>query len=249
MSTPTEWFERFFPGLYGEVLAGQFSAVRTLKEARLVKRLLKLRNGQKVLDVPCGMGRLTIPLAKMGLKMTGVDLTAPFIRRARRRATKERATVRFMHCDMRDIAFEGEFDAAVNWFSSFGYFAEADNLRFAKRALAALKPGGQFLVEVMNKTWLMSHLHPGRDETINGVRLVNRPRWNRRTNRIRDTWTMSKAGRTERRTMSMRVYSGAEMRRLLQAAGFRDVRVFDRRSLGPVTRGSKRFIAIGRRPE
>jgi len=56
---------------------------------------------------------------------------------------------------MRELPFEGQFDAVVNWFTSFGYFDPAGNLAAAKAAFAALKPGGRFLVETLNKSFVL----------------------------------------------------------------------------------------------
>jgi 2-polyprenyl-3-methyl-5-hydroxy-6-metoxy-1,4-benzoquinol methylase len=75
MARRREWHETFFEGLYAQVLARSFDDARSQAEARLVKRLLRLRKRQRVLDIPCGMGRLAIPLAEMGLVVTGVDRT------------------------------------------------------------------------------------------------------------------------------------------------------------------------------
>lgn len=82
MKRKKDWYNRFFDGLYQQVLGTQFEDGKTLHQACVVKRLLKVRKGQRVLDVPCGMGRLTVPLAEAGLKMTGVDPTSRFIAKA-----------------------------------------------------------------------------------------------------------------------------------------------------------------------
>ncbi len=244
-----QWFETFFAGLYGRVLAGQIDPARTRRQARLIKRVLGLRKGQSALDCPCGQGRLTVPLARLGLKMTGVDLTRPFLAKARRAAGTSHVGVDFHHSDMRTLPFDGRFDAVINWFSSFGYFDDAGNLATARAAWASLKPGGQFLVEVINKSFLLSHWHNGRDEVINGVRIVNNHRMDR-TSHVRDTWTMSRGGRIERRRLCMRVFNGTEMRALLKQAGFVDIRLLGHsaKGAGRFTRHSRRFIAVGRKP-
>ena len=66
---------------------------RAPAETRLVRRLLRLRNGQSVLDLPCGQGRIAIELAKAGLAVTGVDLMASYVRRARRQAKAAGVTI------------------------------------------------------------------------------------------------------------------------------------------------------------
>jgi SAM-dependent methyltransferase len=201
-----------------------------------------------VLDSPCGMGRIAIPLAKLGLRVTGVDLTAAYLRDARRAAKAAGVAAEWVCRDMRDIDFDGEFDAAFNWFGSFGYFSDPDNLAYTRRMLAALKPGGRFLVEGLNKSWLVRHLRKGSEETIGGVRIVHRSRWNASDGRVRDLWTLSRGKRVERHRISMRIYSGPEMRALLHAAGFRGVTLYGFPPLGRLTRHSRRLIAVGRRP-
>lgn len=243
-----EWFEEFFDGLYAKVLPSTFDESETLEHVRIVKRLLRLGKGQRVLDIPCGMGRLTIPLARQGLTMTGVDLTASYIRRARRDARKEELEIEFVCGDMREIAFDGEFDAAFNWYGSFGYFSDAENLVFCKNVFRALKPGGRFLVDGMNKSWVLAHFRPRDERIIGGVRIVERGRWDARSGRVLSTWTFSKGHVTERRRVSMRVFNGAEMRSILRAAGFREIELFGYRPLGRFTRHSQRLIAVGRRP-
>ena len=242
------WFDKFFDGLYADVLPSTFDAAKTARHVRIVKRLLRLCPGQRVLDVPCGMGRIAVPLAEKGLRVTGVDFTAPYLRRAREAAKTAGVAARWVCRDMRRIDFREEFDAAFNWFGSFGYFSDRDNLAYTRRVRAALKPGGGFLVEGLNKTWLVRHLRPGSEETIGGVRVIHRSRWDARHSRVRDLWTFSRGRRVERHRISMRIYSGPEMRTLLRAAGFLDVELYGYPPLGRLTRHSRRLIAVGRRP-
>ena len=246
----SRWFETFFEGLYAEVLPYTFDEKQSLQQARLIKRLLKLRKGMRVLDIPCGAGRLTVPLAKMGLEMTGLDFTASFIRSARRAARKEDVKVCFIQQDMRKLDFDGEFDAAFNWFTSFGYFSDAENLAFAARVYRALKPGGAFLIEATYKRRPVAH-HVMRqsEETIGGVIIKQRHRWEARTSRARSIWTFIKGDCVERHRLNIRLYNGSEMRALLRKVGFRDVRLFGYPPLGRLSRHSYRFIAIGRRPK
>jgi ubiquinone/menaquinone biosynthesis C-methylase UbiE len=245
-----EWFETFFGGLYSRVLAAQFDTARTLAQARLVRRVLGLRKGQKVLDCPCGQGRLTIPLAGMGLRVAGLDLTGSFLRSARQAASKARLSIPFIQGDMRYMDFDAEFDVVVNWYTSIGYSSDADDLAFCRRAFRALKPGGKVLVETMNKSWMLAHFRPRSDRKIAGVRLSNRVRYDAAANRIRDNYSLSRGSMAERHRVSIRLYSGAEMRELLNKAGFRDIRLLghDWKRLERFTRHSRRLIAVAKRP-
>ena len=244
----SEWFEKFFDGLYAKVLDKQFDEAATLRHVCAVKRLLRLRKGQRVLDIPCGLGRLAIPLARMGFDMTGVDLVPAYVRRARRRARREGLDIRFVRSDMRNIAFDREFDAAFNYFTSVGYFSDGDNLAFCRKVSAALKPGGRFLVETMNRSWILTHFQEKSSKIISGVRIIDCGRWDARRRRVISTWTLRKWSTVRRRRVSVRLYTGPELRAMLRAAGFRDIVLYGYPPLGRLTRHSRRLIVVARRP-
>src|SRR5262249_46053965 len=81
------------------------------EEARFILGALSLRRGDAVLDAPCGAGRISLHLARAGCVVTGIDLRATFIRRARRRfrAAGLHGTLRVL--DLRRMDLEGQFDA------------------------------------------------------------------------------------------------------------------------------------------
>jgi len=247
--TPSKpWYEELFKGLYGELLPGDPNAERSIREAKLIRRVLRLRKGQRVLDVPCGKGRITVALTKAGMEMTGVDLCERYVRRARRTARAEGVDVRFIRRDMREIDFDGEFHAACNWFTSIGYASDADDLEFCRRVHRALRPGGRFLVECMNISALWRRFRARDEQTIGKVHIAERRRWNPRTRRMRSAWTFTKGTKSETHIIDLRLYTGTEMRRLLTRAGFRDIVLHGNPPLQRFTRHSRRLIAIGTRP-
>jgi SAM-dependent methyltransferase len=256
MRNRPEWFQSFFSGLYGRVLERAFDEARTRQQAETLHKVLGLRKGRRVLDIPCGMGRLTLPLAKMGMRMTGVDLTGSYLRRARLAAQKAGVSARFLRSDMRRIEFDSEFDAAFNWFTSIGYFSDEEDLDFCRRVCRALRPGGLFAVETMNKTWLLPRFVKKMSDKVGDVEITHCNRWDTASSRTSDVWTFRRGQKVERHRISLRLYSAPELRRLLRAAGFREVRAFAvpppgeaAYPLSPVTRASRRIIVVGRRPE
>jgi SAM-dependent methyltransferase len=246
-----EWYKRFFSGLYDELLKGPLDLEKARAQMRALRRLLGLHRGAEVLDVPCGIGRMSIALAQMGMRVTGVDLMTQYVRRVRREARKAGVEARFLQGDMRDIEFESRFDLALNWFTSFGYFDDEGNLRFLLKALRALRPGGRIVIEVINRSALLARWRDRNEGTHQGgaLRLVQDQRFDARTSRIEGRWTVRKGMRRQSRRISLRVYDGTELRAVLRRAGFRDIRLYADAAGKRFSRHSWRLLAVARRPK
>ena len=243
-----EWFEVFFDELWSELFDRALGPPQLEERARAIQQLLAVGEGDAVLDVPCGLGRLSVPLARLGLRMTGVDLSPAYLDEGRDRAAAAGLAIRFIQSDMREIGFQGEFDAAFNWGGSFGYFSEADNLRYCKRVCEALKPGGRFLIEAANQAWLADNCHPRTELVACGVRLRQVSRYDRRSGRYRAIWTYATGNTKRRRRLSMRIYDPDELRELLHRAGFRQVHFHGGPPpIVPLDASSRRMIAVATR--
>ncbi len=136
-----EWWRSFFPEGWAEALALVFDPETTAAQVDGIERLLELAPGARVLDVPCGNGRMTFPLAEQGYRTTGVDFTQAFLADARGRALDAGVEVEFVERDMRD-PWTDEFDGAFCYGGSFGYFDDAGNVGFL-RAVALRARGGR----------------------------------------------------------------------------------------------------------
>src|SRR5262249_57582591 len=99
-----------------------------------------------------GHGGDSLELARRGFAVTGVDLSPRSIELAGEAAAREDLDATFAVRDARELGFDGEFDAAINLFTSaLGYFeTDAENQRFVDGVAQALRPTGAFLVETIN---------------------------------------------------------------------------------------------------
>ena len=105
-----------------------------------------------VLDMCCGVGRHSIELARRGHTVTAVDRTRGFLQSARSRARQAGVDVELVHSDIRTFCRSESYDLAINLFTSFGYFEDRDDDRLAlKNIWASLRPGGQFVIDLMGK--------------------------------------------------------------------------------------------------
>jgi SAM-dependent methyltransferase len=119
----------------------------------MILQVLELQPGDRVLDLACGSGDHARRLAKQGLDVLGVDIAPSLIAHCRERAAEEGLhTVRFEQGDMRELAYEGEFDAVLLLSGSFGFFDEPVNLEVLARMARALTPGGRVLIDVFDPT-------------------------------------------------------------------------------------------------
>jgi 2-polyprenyl-3-methyl-5-hydroxy-6-metoxy-1,4-benzoquinol methylase len=221
--TPSDWYDGFFEEEWLDEIALHVPEERTSKEVDFVLDRLDLDPGARVLDVACGHGRHSLELARRGFDVTGVDLSRRSIALARQAAEREGLTATFVERDARELDFDGEFDAAINLFTSvIGYFAEeAENQRVVDGVARALRREGSFLVDTINLLSLargFQELHW--DEYEAGTIMVERREFDFASGRSRASWMFVRPDGS-RRTLrhSLRVYAPHELIAMFDAAG------------------------------
>ena len=213
------------------------------EEARFIKKALRLRKGQAVLDAPCGAGRIAFHLARESCAVTGVDLRPQFVNRARRRFRTAGLDGRFRVMDLRSLEFEQEFDGVFNWGGSFGYFSDKENLELLRRYARALRHGGRLLVDQVNREYILRHFMP---EKRRGEVIV-RNYWDKDTQRIISRRIIN--GRNDPKNISyMRLYTRRETEQLFERAGL-IIDTFCGSFKGEqFRRSSPHLIAVGQKP-
>ncbi len=233
-----DWIRSFPQGLW---LAGDEGAdVR----AAFVRKALGLAKGSRVLDAPCGAGRIAIHLARAGCVVTGLDRSAAFIARCRKRFRAEGLAGRFVAGDLREMEFDGGFDAALNWGGSFGYFSDAENADVVRRYARALAPGGRLLIDQPNREYVLRHFHAMMTQKGIAVRC----RWRPDVERVDTRWRVTRRGRERRSLSSIRLYTAGQFRGLLEAAGMKVEALYGGLDGGRFRRISRRIYVVGRKP-
>jgi SAM-dependent methyltransferase len=106
---------------------------------RLVK-FAGVKGGQKVLDTGCGTGVVAVTAARLGAKVSGLDLTPELLERARQNSQLAGAEVDWREGDVEKMPFaDGEFDVVL---SQFGHMFAPQPLVAVAEMLRVLKPGG-----------------------------------------------------------------------------------------------------------
>lgn len=138
-----DWWKSHFDAEYLREYEPLFTLERDRREVARVIDVLGLPAGARVLDVPCGQGRHAHLLAEAGFRVNGLDLSPHLLARARARGTGP--ALRYRRGDMRQLPAEwtNQFDAVLNLFTSFGFFADpADDARVIAEFARVLRVGG-----------------------------------------------------------------------------------------------------------
>src|SRR5215831_12519400 len=199
-----------------------------------------------MLDLCCGSGRHSVPLAQAGCPPIGLDYSAPLLNLARLRNPRSP----LVRGDMRSLPFrDGSFRAVVNFFTSFGYFlGELENLAVVTEIERVLASGGAFLCDTFNRDAALAHLVPEERRSSGDREYSIRRWWNPKTARLEKEIEVRRAGSTETFRESVRAYTCGELAALLERAGLRVEATwgdFDSAPLGP---DSPRLIALARKP-
>ncbi len=167
-----KWWIDFFKGDFTEVVLNQ----QAEETVGFMQRTGRLEPGMNVFDQCCGKGYLAHELDKAGLRVTGIDISEPYIAYAQKHLSSERAT--FVLGDASTYLRPGEFDISINWNTSFGYHEDdAENERMLIPFSSNLKDGGQFFFSTMNPLFIHKHFQryivkqvPSGDNTIITIR-------------------------------------------------------------------------------
>jgi 2-polyprenyl-3-methyl-5-hydroxy-6-metoxy-1,4-benzoquinol methylase len=138
---PFDWF------------ADQFTSTRREEFIETIYPHLKtfLKPGDRVLDLGCGAGSITIFLEEQGAQITGIDLAPGLIALARDEAIRRGAKADFIQANVLNYPLgEGIYDLAVCFGNPLTDFPHQSFPRFRDRVFDALKPGGHFILEYID---------------------------------------------------------------------------------------------------
>lgn len=244
----TNWWQNFFQGVALDFWRAAISDEQTRAEADFLAKQLQLVAGARVLDVPCGNGRLAIELAKRGFKPTGVDLASEFIVEAKQKAVAVGAEVDFYEQDMRDLPWSNEFDGAFCFGNSFGYLDDAADAAFLKAVSQTLKPAGRFVLDAPAVAeCILPSFQPNRSIELGGIAVTIEHRYDHAQGRMYNDFTFTRDGVADRRPSSQRIYTYRELTELLGDAGFAVVAAHASLTEEPFQLGAHRLLLVASR--
>ena len=191
-------------------------------EVEFSERALGLTEPSDVLDLCCGPGRHSVRLAQRGHRVTGVDISAYNLDKAAERAAEFGVDVTWREADMRETGIaDSSQDAAINMFTAFGFFDDAENQRVLEEVARVLRPGGRLLIDLVNRDSLMGRFRPRMwGERHNGALLFPEPSFDSAPGCQTTKWNVIKAdGERISQSFTVRIYTLQELEVRMAQAG------------------------------
>lgn len=135
---------------YDERIPGAGHADDLFTDSEMQFLMSKVHTDTKVLDMGCGTGRFTIPLARAGARMTGLDLTEAMLDQARAKAVVEQVDIEFHQGDMASLPFPDQSFDVVTSMLALMHIPLSDRQSVFSEVARVLKPGGRMLLCVKN---------------------------------------------------------------------------------------------------
>jgi SAM-dependent methyltransferase len=258
MAFKKEWFnDESFWEYYAPIMFDRKHWEEVPHVADAVTRLCRLKlydagkaagEGPRILDLCCGFGRLTAEFARRGFCATGVDITESYLVTARDDAAYEKLEIDYIHKDVRVFKKPGFFDAAVNLYISFGYFANPkDDALMVRNTFESLKDGGTFIIETLGKEIAVRDFVEREWFEKAGLTVLTEYKALEYWSLLQNRWIIFKDEQMIERIFTQRLYSAVEIRRLLLDTGFKTVEIYGNWNEAPYDQNAEMLIAVAQK--
>jgi SAM-dependent methyltransferase len=151
---------------------------------------------------------------------------------------------------MRAFQFDQPFDAIYSYFTSFGYYSDEENERVLANVARSLVPGGRFLIDLMNRDFIVTH--PNQRTWVqreDGALLIEESSLNLVTSRVTSRQILIEPGAGSRVTKEFdaRAYTCAELSALMRRYGIEPLRVLGGSDGSEYSTESRRLVVVARR--
>ena len=246
----TEWFEKenfwinFAPIMFDDARWAEAPDV-----AEYVQKIAGLSRGDSVLDAGCGLGRISVELALLGLDVTGVDIIQAELDAAKESAAAEGVALNLINADLRNFTSSKKFDCAVNLYTSFGYCDTIEeDMMILKNIAGALRQGGTFILECTSRESAVMYFTPGED--------FDRAGWHVHTEfgvvgaweGLRSKWVLTDDnGKKIEHEFVQRLYSADDLCKRMVECGFSSAQAYGDFDLSPYDERLRTMIIVAKK--
>lgn len=254
-TTQSSWWKDFFDSDFSAFLLDREHDPSLAPTADFIIAALILKQGDRIFDQCCGTGAVSRALAERGLHVIGVDQAPHYIDRAKALSAEQQLTdIVFEEADAFEYTTQEKCDAAINWYSSFGYTEDdSTNILMMERAKDSLRSGGLFALDYMNVPNLIANFEPiyTRVHYIAGeeVMVHKHTTIDEDQGMVRSRWIYDFSnGPSKEAQGESRLYMPEDIISLMKKTGFVDVESYGGFNKEPCNKNQQRCIVIGRAP-
>ena len=243
-------FARVYDGLMREVPYAAWA-----EHYRDLMRLCGVKDRARCAECACGTGSLTVPLQRLGYQMTGIDLSAPMLEEAMKKARSAGLTIPFVRMDMCRLRLPRKADCVLATCDGVNYLTSAARARaFFSAACAALVPGGALIFDVSTPDKLKNTLGSRTlfsDEAETAY--IWRNSWSEKTQCVDmalSVFSRRPDGAYDRleESQTQRAHSRKELTAWLREAGFERIAFYGRMRMTPPRTGDDRWHVTAVKP-
>jgi cyclopropane fatty-acyl-phospholipid synthase-like methyltransferase len=245
------WYEDFFQGINCELWEKAIPTDVTMQEVDFLLGELNLQKGQHILDIPCGFGRHAIELSKRGFNVTGVDISATFIKGLAERIISEKLHIRAIQADILSIQLNEQFSGAVCLGNSFGYFNIDKMKLFVEKVSSSLEAGSKFIINsgMTAESILPNFLHYAKNKTyhVGNITMVVTNIYNMEDSYMTSNLLYTKEGKREEHSFKHYVFTLGEVKRLLKLYGLKTIATYSSTSKEEFKLGDQQVYLVARK--
>ena len=246
----TEWFEKenfwttFAPIMFDDARWAEAPDV-----AEYVMKIANLKPGDSVLDAGCGLGRISVELAALGLDVTGVDIIQAELDAAAESAEAEGVPLNLINADLRNFTSGKKFDCAVNLYTSFGYCDTIEeDMLILKNICNALRAGGTFILECTSRESAIKYFTKGEEFERAGFNVKTEFNVVGAWEGLSSRWIIDdQKGTHVEHEFVQRLYSASDLCHRLIECGFCEANAYGEFDLSPYDENLRTMIIVAKK--
>ena len=246
-----DWFEsENFWTQYAPIMFDDARWAEAPTVAQYVKDIAGLGEGDKILDAGCGLGRISVELAALGLDVTGVDIIQSELDAARESAEAEGVPLTLINHDLRSFQAREQFDCAINLYTSFGYCATIEeDMKILKNIADSVKTGGTFILECASRETAIMYFTAGEEFDRAGYKVVTHFEVVGAWEGLRSQWTLYplESKQAINHTFIQRLYPATFLRDKLIDFGYSKVNIYGDFDQSPYNEHARTMLIIGKK--
>ncbi|MDY5816751.1 MAG: class I SAM-dependent methyltransferase [Treponema sp.] len=246
-----DWFEsENFWTQYAPIMFDDARWAEAPTVAQYVKDIAGLGEGAKILDAGCGLGRISVELAALGLDVTGVDIIQSELDAARESAEAEGVPLTLINHDLRSFQAREQFDCAINLYTSFGYCATIEeDMKILKNIADSVKTGGNFIIECTSRETAIMYFTAGEEFERAGYKVVTYFEVVGAWEGLRSQWTLYPLDSKQAidHTFIQRLYPATFLRDKLIDFGYSKVNIYGDFDKSPYNEHARTMLIIGKK--